>query len=148
MCAANAEKLLRLCASYGKVVIVTLAKGRWVSDSCKLFYPGIGDLLEELEVKIVHAQDGGSVDHDQVNGMGTQEFDEFWGGIKGRAISEEIKSFYSQYEGQSWKNIISIGDSNFERIGTMSATANYMRENGIEVPGGLVAIPAESEGAA
>ncbi|CAK0794976.1 unnamed protein product, partial [Prorocentrum cordatum] len=143
-CAAKAERLLRLCASYGKVVIVTLAKRNWVSDSCTLFYPGIGDILEELHVKIVHAQDGVSVDSEKVNAMDMREFEEFWGGIKGRAISEEVRDFYSQYEGQSWKNVISIGDSNFEKIGTMNATAEYMRENGIEVPSDLASPATES----
>mmetsp|Transcript_11843 Transcript_11843/g.33175 ORF Transcript_11843/g.33175 Transcript_11843/m.33175 type:complete len:480 (-) Transcript_11843:66-1505(-) len=145
-CAANAEKLLRLCASYGKVVIVTLAKGQWVTDSCKFFYPGIGDLLKKLDVKIVYAQDGVSIDHDQLTVMDVQNLEAFWGGIKGKAISDEIKNFYSRYEGQSWKNIISIGDSNFEKIGTMNATADYMREKGIEVPSDLANISTESGG--
>jgi hypothetical protein len=136
-CAAKADKLLRLCASYGKVVIVTLARANWVTDCCRCFYPGIGELLKQLDVKIVYAQEGVNVDQKKVRGMNVQQCEMFWGAIKGRAISEEIKTFYSQYEGQSWKNIISIGDSNFEKIGTMNATADYMRENGIEVPGEL-----------
>merc|ERR1711972_1076706 len=38
---------------------------------------------------------------------------------------------YSSYAGQSWKNVISIGDSEFERLGTLQATEEYMREQGI-----------------
>merc|ERR1719343_792996 len=145
-CAAKADKLLRLCASYGKVVIVTLARANWVTDCCRCFYPGVGELLEQLDVKIVYAQEGVKVDQRKVKGMNVQQCEMFWGAIKGRAISEEIKSFYSQYEGQSWKNIISIGDSNFEKIGTMNATADYMRDNGIEVPSDLANISTESGG--
>jgi len=141
-CAANAEKLLRLCASYGKVVLVTLARAPWVTDSCRFFYPGIGELLKKLDVKIVYAQEGVTIDHNKVRGMDVQQCEMFWGAIKGRAISEEIKKFYSQYDGQSWKNIISIGDSNFEKIGTMNAAATYMREKGIKVPSELATAPA------
>merc|ERR1712151_694912 len=36
-----------------------------------------------------------------------------------------------QYEGQSWKNVISIGDSDFERIGTIRATTEYLKQQGI-----------------
>jgi len=136
-CAARADRLLRLCASYGKVVIVTLARAGWVTDCCRCFYPAVGELLKQLDVKIVYAQEGVKVDQKKVRAMNVKQCEMFWGAIKGRAIGEEIKSFYSQYEGQSWKNIISIGDSNFEKIGTMNATADYMRENGIEVPGDL-----------
>merc|ERR1711879_898407 len=47
--------------------------------------------------------------------------------MKGRAISEEAEAFYSQYKGQSWKNILSIGDSNFERYGLLAASSAYMQ---------------------
>mmetsp|Transcript_38397 Transcript_38397/g.102948 ORF Transcript_38397/g.102948 Transcript_38397/m.102948 type:complete len:479 (+) Transcript_38397:106-1542(+) len=143
-CAAKADKLLRLCASYGNLVIVTLARANWVTDCCGCFYPGIGELLRQLNVKIVYAQEGVTIDQKKVQAMNVQQCEMFWGAIKGRAISDEIKSFYSQYEGQSWKNIISIGDSNFEKIGTMNATAEYMRENGIEVPSDLASPATES----
>ncbi|CAK0870358.1 unnamed protein product [Prorocentrum cordatum] len=141
-CAAKADKLLRLCASYGNLVIVTLARANWVTDCCGCFYPGIGELLRQLNVKIVYAQEGVTIDQKKVQAMNVQQCEMFWGAIKGRAISDEIKSFYSQYEGQSWKNIISIGDSNFEKIGTMTAAADYMRENGIEVPADLAHVDA------
>ena len=32
-------------------------------------------------------------------------------GGKSRLILRECKSFYSQYDGQSWKNVLSIGPS-------------------------------------
>merc|ERR1712023_309330 len=51
-CASNVEVLLKTANEYGKIVIVTLARKPWVTDSCKFFYPGIGELLERLGVKI------------------------------------------------------------------------------------------------
>merc|ERR1712185_668085 len=60
-----------------------------------------------------------------------EEVERYWSDIKGKAIAKEVKQFYSQYEGQSWKNIISIGDSDFERLGTQAATAEYMKRTGL-----------------
>merc|ERR1711920_966380 len=60
----------------------------------------------------------------------------FWGLAKGRAISEVAAAFYSQYKGQSWKNILSIGDSNFERYGLLAASSAYMQGSNLESPGG------------
>merc|ERR1712217_440593 len=50
----------------------------------------------------------------------------------GRAIAKQVKDFYSQYEGQSWKNVISIGDSSFERLGTLQATKEYLKNEGVD----------------
>eukprot|EP00440_Ansanella_granifera_P029981 gb/GFBE01032571.1/.p1 GENE.gb/GFBE01032571.1/~~gb/GFBE01032571.1/.p1 ORF type:complete len:318 (+),score=77.26 gb/GFBE01032571.1/:1-954(+) len=48
--------------------------------------------------------------------MAQQRFDEMspqrW---KEVAFQQEIKDFYSRYQHQSWKNVISVGDSIFER---------------------------------
>jgi len=35
--------------------------------------------------------------------------------------------FYSQYEGQTWKNVISIGDSDFERYGMLGAASAHVQ---------------------
>jgi len=130
-CQRNAVELLNLADKLGKVTLVTLARPPWVTDSCRNFYPGMDNLLAELKVKIVYAQDGAIVDHAALRMMPDEEVELFWGKLKGQAIAKELKSFYSRYEGQSWKNVISIGDSNFERLGTLSATEAYMRERGI-----------------
>merc|ERR1712100_450315 len=36
---------------------------------------------------------------------------------------------YSQYFGQSWKNVISIGDSDFERQGTRDVVKQWCTDN-------------------
>jgi hypothetical protein len=43
-------------------------------------------------------------------------------------ISKEINRFYSRYNGQTWKNVITIGDSNFERYGTVGAAGAYVQK--------------------
>merc|ERR1712054_92244 len=64
--------------------------------------------------------------------MSDRDVEMFWSGIKGKAIANEVKQFYSQYEGQSWKNVISIGDSDFERLGTQATTAEYAKQVGMD----------------
>lgn len=137
-CANKAERLLRLACSYGKVVVVTLARSPWVDESCKLFYARMGSLMRQLQVRVVYAQERCKIEGRKApSAMTASEAESFWSAIKGRAIEDEVKRFYSKYEGQSWKNIISIGDSNFERLGTMKAAATYMRDKGIDVPAAL-----------
>jgi hypothetical protein len=134
--AGHVDRLLRLADTCGKVVIVTLAKSPWVTDSCKYFYPGIGELIEKLNIKIVYAQEGKQVEYNKVNMMAEEQFEEFWAEMKGKAIAEALQEFYSQYEGQSWKNIISLGDSDFERYGAMAATLQYAQVQGLVKPDG------------
>lgn len=130
-CTEALEHLLRLATSCGKVLLVTLAKETWVTRSCEMFLPRIGQLLKELNVEIVYAMQGIQVDRDQLEYLTITERCAFWSRIKGDAIAKKISGFYSQYDGQSWKNIISIGDSQYERLGTQRATKDYMRDKGI-----------------
>jgi len=129
--AGAVDQLLRLADKRGKVVIVTLAKSPWVTDSCRYFYPGIGELIEKLGIQIVYAQEGEQVEYSKVNMMAEEQFETFWAEMKGKAIARALSEFYSQYEGQSWKNIISLGDSDFERYGAMAATMQYAVRQGL-----------------
>jgi len=110
---------------------VTLAKSPWVTDSCRYFYPGIGELIQKLDIQIVYAQEGEQVEYSKVNMMAEEQFETFWAEMKGKAIARALSEFYTQYEGQSWKNIISLGDSDFERYGAMAATMQYAAAQGL-----------------
>mmetsp|Transcript_21682 Transcript_21682/g.50698 ORF Transcript_21682/g.50698 Transcript_21682/m.50698 type:complete len:533 (+) Transcript_21682:67-1665(+) len=131
-CARHVVSLLKMADEYGKVMIVTLAKNPWVVTSCKNFYPQVGQVLEELQIPIIYAQEGVQVDYNKTSMMADEELEMFWSGMKGKAITREVEKFYSQYEGQSWKNIISVGDSDFERLGTRRAIAEYMEDKGLD----------------
>mmetsp|Transcript_54699 Transcript_54699/g.151742 ORF Transcript_54699/g.151742 Transcript_54699/m.151742 type:complete len:532 (-) Transcript_54699:108-1703(-) len=130
-CSENCCALLRTAAGFGKVVLVTLAKSPWVSVSCDHFFPAVGVLISELGVPVVYAQEGPQVEYNKAEMESAEGVERHWSQVKGRAIAREISIFYSQYAGQSWKNIISIGDSDFERLGTMQATEGYMKQTGI-----------------
>lgn len=132
-CSATTEKVLRQAHTLGKVVLVTLAKRPWVDESCKNFYPRVGKLIEELSLPIVYAQEDSEhdIEYDKKAMMSSEEVELYYAGMKGKAIAKEIASFYSRYEGQSWKNITSVGDADFERYGTFGAVEAYMKERGL-----------------
>ena len=54
---------------------------------------------------------------------------QYWTAVKQAAIVKAINKFYSQYPGQSWKNVISIGDSDFERLATQQGVGAYGNAN-------------------
>lgn len=127
LCEDHAVGILQRAHQCGHVVIVTLAAAGWVEKACRQFYRRVGDLLVNLKISVVYAQ-GPHTKRDLVmqKAKGVTD-EEFWGLLKGRAISEEVAKFYSRYEGQTWKNVLSIGDSRFERYGLLAATTAYMQ---------------------
>lgn len=122
------------------VIIVTLAKFPWVSKSCRFFMPRLERVIfEELKIPIVYARDmkypapESNVTSSKTsketqsilpNSQSEAKLTEY-ALVKGRAIAVEVDKFYSQYPGQTWKNIISVGDSEFERLGTQSIILKY-----------------------
>ncbi|CAK0855302.1 unnamed protein product [Prorocentrum cordatum] len=63
-----------------------LAKAAGAADRC--FYPGIGELIEKLNIQIAYARDGEHRDHSKVSEMAQNQFEKFWAETKGMAISE------------------------------------------------------------
>eukprot|EP00927_Polykrikos_kofoidii_P069502 TRINITY_DN65011_c0_g1_i1.p1 TRINITY_DN65011_c0_g1~~TRINITY_DN65011_c0_g1_i1.p1 ORF type:complete len:438 (+),score=77.66 TRINITY_DN65011_c0_g1_i1:120-1433(+) len=128
-CETQAALVLSAGHQLAHIVIVTLASAGWVDASCANFYPEVGRLIKELGVPIIYAQehlDKDQVMEDTARLQTTEEVMRFWGLKKGIAISQQLDKFYSQYQGQSWKNVLSIGDSSFERYGLFAATTAYM----------------------
>lgn len=85
-----------------KVIIVTNAEEGWVDLSCKAWLPGLLPTLALCEVASARStwEPRGVVSP---------------AGWKAKAFEEVIDRFYSRYQNQSWKNIISIGDAPHER---------------------------------
>merc|ERR1712113_491559 len=104
--------------------------------SCTNFMPILGKVIKDMGLPIVYAQDGKrAVEYNKAAMSSDYDIEMFWSKVKGIAIARQIDDFYSQYEGQSWKNIISIGDSTFERMGTYRAVEEYMKERGLTEKG-------------
>lgn len=134
VCEDNAAATLSRATDLSHVVVVTLASTGWVDLSCKHFYPEVGKLLNSLQIPIIYAQEKATkmqMHYNKAEFQADEELERYWGLIKGHAIAEEVDSFYSQYEGQSWKNILSIGDSCFERYGLLAATSAYMQDKNL-----------------
>jgi len=134
------EAVLKQSMKMGKVIIVTNAMDPWVETSCRNFLPKLMPLVSELPViyarSIFDAQgcDPLTAMPGMYNALGQNKLletcnqrlmrqdDQFRGCEqlqpqlwKELAFEQEIAGFYSRYAHQSWKNVISIGDSIFER---------------------------------
>jgi len=110
MLADQVIPLMRLSQSMGKVVIVTNAKRPWVDISCSNFLPQLKGCLQNVPViyALELVKDAVRMDtFDKDNGALLTE-------TKARAMKAAVSQFYSRYPHQSWKNIVSIGDAQFE----------------------------------
>jgi len=130
-CEQEAVHVLTTSHSHAHVVIVTLAAQNWVSQCCRQWYPCVGETLAKLNVEVACAQDYVSnkcLPPDPCDEVALK----FWGVAKGRAIAVVLDRFYSQYDGQSWKNVLSIGDSPFEMYGLLAAASSYVSGSQID----------------
>jgi len=139
-CEAKAVAALTTASEHAHVVVVTLASSGWVGIACQNFYPEVGRILQEKQIQIVYAQERARSlpPHNKLKYQSAEELERHWGLVKGQAIARELTRFYSQYEGQSWKNVISIGDSLFERYGLLAASSAYMQGTRITNPNSSV----------
>jgi len=95
---------------------------------CEAWYPRVWKLLNDSQITIVYAIEAHRASLKQDEKANNSNFSNgHWAWVKGKAIAKELDRFYSQYEGQTWKNVISIGDSEFERYGTLGATSAHVQ---------------------
>lgn len=147
----SVEATLKLAMKLGKVVIVTNAMEPWVETSCRNFLPQLLPIVQQIPVvyarsiydsldlskrqspqqpQHLQAMPGMYAANGQnklaaVNARLAMQSDELapqrW---KELAFEQEIQGFYSRYNHQSWKNVISIGDSIFERDAVRRVVVN------------------------
>lgn len=149
----HVEATLQLAMKMGKVIIVTNAMEPWVETSCRNFLPALVPIVSQIQVIYARSVfDTMTCDAAKVpggagralpglyaaNGMNKlgnagrapQQIDEMapqrWKEI---AFEQEISGFYSRYAHQSWKNVISIGDSIFERDAVRRVVINRPTAN-------------------
>lgn len=148
ICEQKVDVLLREAKELSHVVILTLASRGWVEMACQCCYPATWALLQELQIPIVYArehEEGIQQMYNKDDFQSSAEVERYWGLVKGQAIAKEAERFYSQYAGQSWKNILSIGDSCFERYGLLAATSAYMQGEMLDkMPSSHIWNPAQS----
>jgi hypothetical protein len=137
----HVEATLKLAMKMGKVVIVTNAMDPWVETSCRNFLPQLYNLV--MQIPIIYARSvfeaytyeqksqaaspsrglalpgmysaNGQNKLGKINARLAQQDEMQPQKWKELVFDQEITGFYSRYQHQSWKNVLSIGDSIFER---------------------------------
>jgi len=151
---AHVEATLKLAMKMGKVIIVTNAMEPWVETSCRNFLPLLVPIVMQIPVIYARSifdtlscdplarnqglrssspsralpglySSSGQNKLANYNARLAMQADEMapqrW---KELAFEQEITGFYSRYAQQSWKNVISIGDSIFERDAVRRVVVN------------------------
>jgi hypothetical protein len=124
---------------HANIFIVTLARRPWVEMSMANFLPELASIIEMLDLKVIYAQeyvDASDSEYGNEEFLSSDEVCAFWTRVKARAIASELEDFHTQNDA-SWKNVISVGDSDFERYGTITAGEDYMRR---EMDGGTLRV--------
>jgi len=122
------EQFLNQAVFFANVFIVTLAKKPWVETSMGNFMPELRPILERENIEVIYAQEYLTEDmksEEQSQFRSSEEMVKFWTRVKGAAISRELHKFHEKAQ-SSWKNILSFGDSEFERHATIAAGADYV----------------------
>lgn len=101
--------ILNLAQKLGQVVIVTNAVRPWVQTSCNLFMPGVQPFLRRIPV--IYALESLQL---QQRVRGKKQKEDWLTETKVRAMRTACHRFYSRYNDQSWKNVLSLGDAFFE----------------------------------
>jgi hypothetical protein len=119
------------CSVADRVVILTNSKRPWVTRCIDRFAPKLTATFQSLKgLRIVYAKEAlasqprgarifnglprGPPVKIVDRGVLREEQEETLTKAKLVAMQDEAKTFYSQYAGQSWKNILSIGDAIYE----------------------------------
>lgn len=130
---------LRTACSRGRVVIVTNAKRPWVQLTVEFFAPKLKSLLDlgGGPVRVVYAQESPRGAQSRSHGLrpvkhssdslpdSEAERTAYLTAVKTLAMKREVESFYSRYPGQTWKNILSWGDADFEHDAVQAVTFEH-----------------------
>lgn len=132
------EPLMKLAMSLGKVIIVTNSSEPWVSISVRTFMPQLESLFENITTVYARAQyekDPDSTTSSSMFGFRPSSMDvlapQRW---KEKAFQKELGGFYSRYSNQSWKNVVSIGDSIYERNAAKEVLLKRVKTGGQKTP--------------
>jgi hypothetical protein len=127
------EYLEQACALSETVLIITNSRRPWVSNCLDRFAPELWSLFERPSraPQVVYADERLKTNRtfrsqcmdlrpvkfrtNALQRMTSEERIEECTMAKYAAMKAEAKKFYSKYPGQSWKNILSIGDMCYER---------------------------------
>jgi len=120
-----------VCSVTDRCMIVTNSNRPWVHSCVQRFAPNLEPMLDkEAGIHIVYA---GKVKkrhwntglrpviRESVSDL-ENEFDDHLMRVKREAMQKAAREFYSRYPGQTWKNILSIGDMPYEHNAVQEMT--------------------------
>lgn len=114
------------CNAADRCVVVTNSMRPWVTDCIDRFAPCLRSLFDEEDgLQIVYAREAHQSATRKIGSSPpvrwgspsvatAEEQDEMLRAWKYAAMRQEAKAFYSRRKGQTWKNLISIGDMRYE----------------------------------
>lgn len=140
-----------------RCIILTNSKRPWVHNCIRRFAPAIKILescgklvIGQSQLSVVYALEVATskrrYSRDGVRAVMSQmkleeELSEYLMKSKQIAMRQEAKDFYSKYPGQTWKNLISIGDMSYEHVALQEMTfrrvgapREQLRSKAITVP--------------
>lgn len=134
--AEKVEAFIRGALASAHVRIITLARTPWVTMSIEKFMRRLDFLsADDSNIKVIYARDSMTEDlkkESTVNAFkSSNEQVDFYSRVKAAAMIEEFQNLCEENKG-SWKNIISIGDSNIERGAIVRVAENYVRKMALE----------------
>jgi hypothetical protein len=107
-------------ACSARVVILSHAAAGWVEECVKFFAPQVEQVLDQKSICVVYAgRNRRKIRTAAQSNCGDlrsnkDECMSVLTGLKHNAMWRHASAFYSQYPGQTWKNIISVGDGPYE----------------------------------
>jgi len=122
------------CSQSNRCAIVTNSSRPWVSQCIARFLPGLKSYMQAKissgEIVILYAGEflaKKSRQHSNLRPVRasvdtSEEENERLTAAKYHAMKQEAESFYSSYPGQTWKNILSLGDMKYEHDAVQELT--------------------------
>lgn len=112
------QYLSTACALSDRVVIITNAKRPWVEECVAKFAPNIQPFFGRERLHVIYAKEGVRRVSNPVISVSEhktrEERQAELTSAKLTAMRAEAKRFYKKYPGQTWKNIMSVGDAPYE----------------------------------
>lgn len=109
--------LMREAQAISHSCIVTNAKRPWIEDCCDM-------VAQDMSLHLVSSNCPVHYANESADAQPTANRTERLTVTKARVMSQVVTSFYSRYDMQSWKNVISIGDAFYEHAAVHDVIRN------------------------
>mmetsp|Transcript_17517 Transcript_17517/g.30658 ORF Transcript_17517/g.30658 Transcript_17517/m.30658 type:complete len:353 (-) Transcript_17517:159-1217(-) len=124
------EYLSMACSLSAQVVIVTNARAGWVENCIQTFAPGLADVFAPRSgLKVLYAREEVAKTRQShlpvartLLELSPEEQSVILTNAKYYTMKKETEAFYSRYPEQTWKNVLSLGDMDYEHDAIQEVT--------------------------